>query len=315
MPRFGTESGRNNGYGKSMSYALSNAIEDKLGEGHFGSKATYDNATSQFAKYAKEQGVKDTREVTPELVKDFAQSQIDKGNAVSTAHTYVTAVNQAMSQMQSRWQTVSAAETVGSRSFVREDAPASLDRNTFNEVKDALQAQGHDRAAVVVDLARESGMRLSEAIKADLPKMAEQAREAGRVNIAEVTNTKGGRDADRFVTATPALTRAIENAINHSPQGSNNLIAPNESYKDVKQELDNARDTLKEHGVSGYHDFRSAYACERYEEKTGYEAPCVSSEREREADKESDREAREEISQELGHNREDVVSAYVGSSK
>jgi hypothetical protein len=34
-----------------------------------------------------------------------------------------------------------------------------------------------------------------------------------------------------------------------------------------------ARDILHEHGLKGFHELRAAYACERYEQLTGFPAP------------------------------------------
>ncbi len=63
----------------------------------------------------------------------------------------------------------------------------------------------------------------------------------------------------------------------------------------------------------GFHDARAGFACERYRDLTGKNAPAVSGER-RVADREADREARATIAVELGHgaSRLDVLGAYIG---
>ncbi|MNJ49442.1 hypothetical protein D3C77_446720 [compost metagenome] len=97
-----------------------------------------------------------------------------------------------------------------------------------------------------------------------------------------------------------------------SPAGSRNLIAPNERYLEVLQEVVRpARDTLHGHNLKGFHELRAAYACERYEQITQYPAPinggqCC------QLDRNLDRDARRQISYELGHGRIDVVAAYIG---
>jgi hypothetical protein len=154
-------------------------------------------------------------------------------------------------------------------------------------------------------------MRFEEAAKADLIRLSQEGKEKGVLNVQE--GTKGGRTAERLIEFTCKTEKALETALSASPDGSRNLIAPHESYKDFKNTMREARTVLHTHGVPGFHDARAAYACQRYEEKTGYLAPCVSGHRE--ASKEADRLARMTISRELGHGRIDVARSYVGSSQ
>lgn len=72
-----------------------------------------------------------------------------------------------------------------------------------------------------------------------------------------------------------------------------------------------AREVLHEHGLKGFHELRAAYACDRYEHLTGQAAPIYGSLRYG-VDRGLDRQARRQIGLELGHNRVDVVSAYIG---
>lgn len=96
-----------------------------------------------------------------------------------------------------------------------------------------------------------------------------------------------------------------------SPAGSRNLIAPNENYLNVLQEVIRpARDILRAHNLKGFHELRATYACERYEQITQHPAPinggqCF------QVDRNLDREARSQISYELGHGRIDAVAAYI----
>ena len=93
---------------------------------------------------------------------------------------------------------------------------------------------------------------------------------------------------------------------------SSDLIAPNESYLSVLQEIIRpARDILHAHNLKGFHELRAAYACARYEQITQHRAPinggqCC------QVNRNLDREAREQINYELGHGRINVVAAYVG---
>ena len=175
-----------------------------------------------------------------------------------------------------------------------------------------LVEQKHGRMAAIVMLARTTGMRLREVILADLPRLQREA-EQGRINIQD--GTKGGRSgasAPRWVMANEAVKAALQFALNSAPTGSRNLLACDESYAAfLQQAVLPARDTLHELGLKGIHELRAAYACERYEQLTYHAAPVNGGHCYR-IDRELDRQARQQISHELGHNRIDVVSAYIG---
>ncbi|MGE8322823.1 MAG: integrase domain-containing protein, partial [Pseudomonas sp.] len=158
-----------------------------------------------------------------------------------------------------------------------------------------------------------TGMRLREAILADLPRLNREANHQGRINIQD--GTKGGRagaSAPRWIAVDDHIRDALRLARQVSPAGSRNLIAPHESYLSILQKIIRpARDILHAHNLKGFHELRAAYACERYEQITHHRAPinggqCC------QIDRNLDREARGQISYELGHGRMDVVGAYIG---
>lgn len=162
-------------------------------------------------------------------------------------------------------------------------------------------------------MARATGMRLREAILADLPRLSREASDRGRINIQD--GTKGGRagvSAPRWIAVDKHIRGALEFAKQVSPAGSCNLIAPNESYLSVLQEIVRpARDTTHTHNLKGFHELRAAYACERYEQITQHRAPINGGECCR-LNRPLDRAARAQIGYELGHGRIDVVAAYIG---
>lgn len=105
---------------------------------------------------------------------------------------------------------------------------------------------------------------------------------------------------------------ALQLARHASPPRSRNLLARDESYAAfLQQTVLSARGTLHEHGLKGFHELRAAYSCEQYEQITGQAAPVNGSHCYRIA-RDLDQQARQQISLELGHNRIDVVSAYIG---
>lgn len=79
----------------------------------------------------------------------------------------------------------------------------------------------------------------------------------------------------------------------------------------MRQSVLPARKILHKHGLKGFHELRAAYACERYEQLTGHPAP-VHGGQVYFSDRQLDQHARQTISVELGHQRIDVMSAYIG---
>jgi hypothetical protein len=289
-------------------------IAAHYGGGHYATVAAHLDRWAAFSEWAKAEGIKDMRELTPAHIAAYAAAMKNEGLAVATMQNRVSTINVVMGHArEGQWQMVSPRDVVGeSRSQVRTEAPATLDRSTYSAALDTLRAAGLDRAAAVLGLAREFGMRSEEAAKSNLDRLAREAEMKGQINVIE--GTKGGRDADRWVPVTPEGRAALDAAIAARPTGSANLLAPQESYKEWREgELRAGREVLHEFGARGYHDARAAYACARYEALTGgHQAPCVGGTRT--ADRDADRDARQVIAGELGHGRSDVARAYVGSS-
>lgn len=156
-------------------------------------------------------------------------------------------------------------------------------------------------------------MRLREAVLADLPRLNREAQDIGKINIQD--GTKGGRagaSAPRWIAVDHHIQDALGFARQVSPASSRNLIASDESYLNVLQEIIRpARDVLHAHNLKGFHELRAAYACERYEQISQHPAP-INGGQYCQVDRNLDREARRQISYELGHGRIDVVAAYIG---
>lgn len=96
----------------------------------------------------------------------------------------------------------SPSKTLGmQRTGVRQSVPQGQDRAQVKQIVDALCRQHQLRAAAIALLARANGMRLCEAILADLPRLSREATNLGRINIQD--GTKGGRagtSAPRWIT-------------------------------------------------------------------------------------------------------------------
>lgn len=254
------------------------------------------------------------RHITQDHVSQYTEHMKAANLSVATMQNRISTINVILNHArEGSWQKISPRETVGeARSQVRTEAPVMLDRAVYAAAKSDLMAAGYVRAAAVLALARELGMRSEEAAKADLDRLSKEASALGKVDVQE--GTKGGRSAPRWVPVTADGRVAIQAALDARPAGSRNLLAPGESYAAWRSgELRDGREILHGHGAKGFHDARAAYACQRYKELTGHEAPAVAGHRG--ADRGADRAARAVIAQELGHGRADVARAYVGSSR
>lgn len=312
----GGHQARNQGWGRDLAYAGKQILQARFGGGHFASVASHAERWRCFATWAKtEAGVRDLREVTPELVGRYAEVIKGQGRAVSTIQNRLSTINVILSYArEGHWDSVSPRELAGAaRSAVRTEIPAALDLEAVATAQTALRDAGLDRAAAVLGLARAFGMRSEEAVKANLERLAKEAEQQQRINILD--GTKGGRTLPRWVAVTAWGRQALDTALAARPPGSVNLLRVDETYQGWRQgELRAGRRLLKAAGLRGYHDARAAFACERYQALSGHPAPVVAG-GQRAADREADGQAREVIAVELGHGRTDVVAAYIGSAR
>ncbi|WP_409262241.1 integrase domain-containing protein [Pseudomonas putida] len=323
MALVGRRDGRNYGYGRQLSYAGPQALKDMFGGGHYGTVKAHCDRWQAFVKWCRSEqgpGVNDARQIDRKVLADYAaylREVVRRGDlAVSTAQNRLSSVNRTMAALRGDQcvKLPSPSKALGmQRSGVRQSIPQGQDREQVKQIVDALCLNHQQRAAATVLLARATGMRLREAILADLPRLKREANELGRINIQE--GTKGGRagaSAPRWIAVNDHVREALGFAQQVSPAGSRNMIAPHESYLNLLQEIIRpARAILHAHNLRGFHELRAAYACERYEQITQHRAPinggqCC------QVDRELDCEARRQISYELGHGRIDVVAAYIG---
>ncbi|SUD67283.1 phage integrase [Pseudomonas putida] len=323
MALVGRRDGRNFGYGRQLSYAGSQALKDMFVGGHYGTVKAHCDRWLAFVKWCRSKqgpGINDARQIDRKVLADYAaylRDVVGRGDlAVSTAQNRLSSVNRTMAALRGDQyvKMPSPSKALGmQRTGVRQTMPQGQDREQVKQIVDALCSQHQIRAAAIVLLARATGMRLREAILADLPRLSREANDLGKINIQD--GTKGGRagaSAPRWIAVDDHVRGALGFAWQVSPAGSRNLIAPHESYLNVIQEIVRpARDVLHAHNLKGFHELRAAYACERYEQITQHRAPinggqCC------QVDRNLDREARKQISYELGHSRIDVLAAYIG---
>lgn len=323
MALVGRRDGRNFGYGRQLSYAGRQALEDLFAGGHFATLKAHGDRWQAFARWCRSEdgpGYNDARQVDRQTLNDYAaylRQQIHQGTlCIATAQNRLSSVNRTLAALRGDQDVriASPSQALGQqRSSVRTRAPDGQDHQQVRRILKALGERKHERVAAIILLARVTGMRLREAILADLPRLYREAEHLGRINIQD--GTKGGRSgasAPRWIVSNEEVKAALQFARNASPTGSRNLLARDENYAVfLQQTVLPARETLHEHGLKGFHELRAAYACERYEQLTGH-AALVNRGHCYRIDRDLDQLARQQISLELGHNRIDVVSAYIG---
>ena len=323
MALVGRRDGRNFGYGRQLSYAGPQALRDMFGGGHYGTVKAHSDRWLAFVRWCRSEdgpGFNDARQIDRQTLQDYAghlREQVEQGElAIATAQNRLSSVNRTMAALRGdqHVKVSSPSKALGmQRSTIRKIAPQGQDREQMKRIVDALCEHQLTRAAAIAQLARAAGMRLREAILANLPRLMHEAEHYGKINIQD--GTKGGRSgasAPRWIEVDEHIHDALRYAEQVSPDGSCNLLASSESYFDFQQRIVRpARHILQMHSLKGFHELRAAYACERYEQITHHLAPinggdCF------QTDHHLDHKARVQISYELGHSRIDVVSAYIG---
>ena len=184
------------------------------------------------------------------------------------------------------------------RRFVsRESKAVSVDERALDRVGDI-----HVRMSLALQQA--FGLRREEAIKFQ-PSYADR----GDRLVLKDSWTKGGK-AREIPVRTPAQRAVLDRA--HRVAGRGSLIPGERNYR---QQLRVYERHTANAGLSRLHGLRHAYAQARVEELTGWKPPAAggrSSKSLSGAERALDREARLTISRELGHEREQITTVYLG---
>ena len=184
------------------------------------------------------------------------------------------------------------------RRFVTSESKAKdLTETQLCKIKD-------EHVRMSLELQRAFGLRREEAMKFT-PSYADK----GNHLHLKASWTKGGKPRS-IPVRTDAQRDVLDRA--RSLAGFGSLIPSHRSYV---QQLRVYEGNTTRAGLSSMHGLRHAYAQERYEELTGWQCPATGGP-DRTAlsleQTELDHQARLTISQELGHEREQVTSAYLG---
>jgi len=184
------------------------------------------------------------------------------------------------------------------RRFVTNESKAKIvTQSQLDKVRD-------EHVRMSLELQQAFGLRREEAMKFQ-PSFADW----GDHLVLKASWTKGGRER-----TIPVRTEEQRDVLNRARRlaGLGSLIPSNRNY--VQQMRIYEGNTCRA-GLSKMHGLRHAYAQNRYEELTGWKAPAAGGPVAKDLtpeQRETDREVRLKISREMGHDREAVVSAYLG---
>ena len=201
MALVGRRNGRNFGYGRQLSYAGPQALRDLFGGGHYGTVKAHSDRWQAFVRWCRSEdgpGFNDARQIDRQTLLDYAghlRQHVEQGAiGIATAQNRLSSVNRTMAALRGDQyvKVASPSKALGMRrTSVRRSVPQGQDREHVKRVVDGLCGHQQSRAASIAQLARATGMRLREAILADLPRLQREAEQLGRINIQD--GTKGGR--------------------------------------------------------------------------------------------------------------------------
>lgn len=286
----------------------------------YSSQVSHAQRFGDFVKFAKKHGISRLEQIERSHVMAYAQSLKERDLSASTQQNLLSTVNVIMKEARGDEAVRVTGREAGleQRSGVAQKFKGSAERGELS-----------DRTQAVVDLARSFGLRFEEASKLDASKALDQAQQNGAIKIEY--GTKGGQARE-----VPVLNESQRETLQRASKIQGNdrsMISSEKSY------AEHQRDSYKE--TSHFHAERHAYANERYSElmreklKIEIKSPVLSNKPEGqswasyiasvaheqgvgitpEMARNLDREARIELAEELGHHREDVVSAYIGGQK
>jgi len=193
MALVGRRDGRNFGYGRQLSYAGPQALRDLFGGGHYGTVKAHSDRWQAFVRWCRSEdgpGFNDARQIDRQTLLDYAghlRQHVEHGAiGIATAQNRLSSVNRTMAALRGDQyvKVASPSKALGMRrTSVRRSVPQGQDREHVKRVVDGLCGHQQSRAASIAQLARATGMRLREAILADLPRLQREAEQLGRINI------------------------------------------------------------------------------------------------------------------------------------
>jgi integrase len=301
--------GRNFGWGHQFGWAGREALIARYGIGHYGTVRAHCDRFRRFVEFCKSVGIRDARHVTGEIVVgfgDYLKDLVDQDElAVSYGQNLISSINVILQSLRGdRVLTVSPSGVVGYRTHIRTEIPLYIDYEETVSRIFRMRELGFNEIAAMAWLARTVGLRFKECCLLNVAAAFKRAQKHGWILVER--GTKGGRRRKITISDNRQLEAL---AFGAQTQGRRETIIPTQMNYQTWRNVAYGR--LYSLGFRHFHDLRAAYACDRFFMETGCSAPVVSQTSTR-LSVELDQKARLNISQELGHNRIDVLSAYIG---
>lgn len=191
MALVGRRDGRNFGYGRQLSYAGRQALGDMFAGGHFATVKAHIDRWQALVDWCRPEcgpGYNDARQIDQQTFQDYVaylRQQFQQGElCIATAQNRLSSVNRTLAALRGDQEVrvISPSQALGQqRSHVRSQAPAGQDHQQVQRVLQVLREQQYERVAAIALLARATGMRLREAILADLSRLHHEAKHLGRI--------------------------------------------------------------------------------------------------------------------------------------
>lgn len=172
--------------------------------------------------------------------------------------------------------------------------------------------QTDDRVGMCLRLQSAFGLRVREAWLLD-PAPAFEGINLSRRVLPVVRGTKGGRPREVPVQS-EGQYELLRQAVAFTDPSTRSLIPVTWSFQSWQAHFYRV---CRQHGISRKdgvvtHGLRHGYANDRYEAISGLERPLIAGRPKDPGAKAADATARDAVSQELGHRRREITSAYLG---
>lgn len=286
---------------KSLSYDLKELCKRNR-DGGFSTQKKREQLVKLIAKQLKECGYRKmtAHSLKPKHIESLVERWQEQQLDIDTIKTRMAVL---------RWW---AAKVNKHNVIARSNAHYGIARRDYktniSKARDITEQQiksiGDARIEASLKLIKAFGLRKAESIKI-IPTLADQ----GDKLYLKASWCKGGRER-----TIPILTEYQRQALNEAKYiaGNGSLIPPDKKFSQQRDRYDYL---TRKAGLSKLHGVRHQYAQQRYKALTGWECPHRGGPHRKELTPEQklvDIRARITISNELGHNRIEIVANYIG---
>lgn len=298
----------------SLKHQIKQAIHNHYGNGQYGTVRTHLNRLLPFVTWLKEEvKIRDLNEIDESIVVEFGiliASAVEEDNlAIVTGQNYLSSFNTLLLGLHGDSHlTISPSGFVGSRSQVRKVIPKGMDVQLVEAAAQAMRDNGYGTFADFTYIARNAGFRQREIVSADFQRIITTARN-NKIRIMEGTKGGTGRYTERWVEVNDFTLDVISDLADLQGNRKNLIPEHLERIQFIRQFYRQWCRVRDDFDLGRFHDLRAAFACDRFEELTGFKAPVFKMGR---PPRNIERLARRIISPEIGHYREDVCSSYIG---